>query len=194
MVSSAIWKNMHEWVFQKLSKLHESEGRVQLEDFQKTHECFFLLFFFLPVFSQIARETILLLINNIHEKLCRHVQKSHLEIKKLRKLRNLKNKKLRKFRKFALYFSFCTVFHFFALYFEKIALLLVNQNWEIFHVYYYWQWINIFVTILIPISCCAGVKNKHFWFFSCISLLRIQDSGQMDNWSALFSKQYRIKS
>jgi hypothetical protein len=48
---------------------------------------------------QIARETILLLINNIHEKLCSHVRKSHLEIKKSRKLRNLKNKKLRKLKK-----------------------------------------------------------------------------------------------
>ena len=37
MVSSAIWKkNMHEWVFQRLSKLHESEERVQF--FFKLHE------------------------------------------------------------------------------------------------------------------------------------------------------------
>jgi hypothetical protein len=41
-------KNMHEWVFQRLSKLHECEGRVYV--------------------FQIAQETILLLINNIHEK------------------------------------------------------------------------------------------------------------------------------
>jgi hypothetical protein len=39
MVSCAIWKkNMHEW----LSKLHESEGRVQFEVFEKlTSVCFF---------------------------------------------------------------------------------------------------------------------------------------------------------
>jgi hypothetical protein len=43
------------------------------------------------------------------------VRKSRLEIKK-----------------FALYFFFRTVFHFLALYFEKIALLLANQNWEFF--------------------------------------------------------------
>ena len=46
----------------------------------------------------------------------------------LRKLRNLKNTKI---KKFALYF-FYTVFHFLALYFKKIALLLANQHWEIF--------------------------------------------------------------
>jgi hypothetical protein len=59
MVSSAIWKRkMHEWVFQRLSKLHESEGRVQFEVFEKlTSVCFF----------QIARETIL--INSMHEKI-----------------------------------------------------------------------------------------------------------------------------
>jgi hypothetical protein len=27
MVTSAIWKNVHEWVFQRASKLHQSEGR-----------------------------------------------------------------------------------------------------------------------------------------------------------------------
>jgi hypothetical protein len=39
MVSSAIWKKR---VFQRLSKLHESEGRVQFEVFEKlTSVCFF---------------------------------------------------------------------------------------------------------------------------------------------------------
>jgi predicted AAA+ superfamily ATPase len=88
------------------------------------HEC---------MFFQIARETILLLINNIHEKICSHVRKSLLEIRKLRKLRNLKNKKIKKIKKikkFALsdISFFCTVFHFLTLYFENIALLLANQN------------------------------------------------------------------
>jgi hypothetical protein len=52
-------KNMHKLVFQRPSKLHESEGRLQLEVFEKhTSVCFFKL-----------HETILLLINNIHEKI-----------------------------------------------------------------------------------------------------------------------------
>ena len=52
---------MHECVFQRRSKLHESEGRVQFEVFElKTHEC---------MFFQIARGTILLPVNNIHEKI-----------------------------------------------------------------------------------------------------------------------------
>jgi hypothetical protein len=29
------------------------------------------------------------------------------------------------------------VFHFLALYFETIALLLANKNWKIFHGYFY---------------------------------------------------------
>jgi hypothetical protein len=65
-----------------------------------------------------------------------NVRKSHLEVKKWRKLRNLKNRKLRKFEKLrnlhCISFFFCTESHFLALYFEKIALLLANQNWKIF--------------------------------------------------------------
>ena len=46
------------------------------KDYQVTSVCFF----------RIAREAILLLINNIHEKICSHVRiKSHLEIKKINK-------------------------------------------------------------------------------------------------------------
>ncbi len=46
---------MHECVFQRRSKLQESERRVQFDVFEKlTSVCFF----------QIARETILLLVNN----------------------------------------------------------------------------------------------------------------------------------
>ncbi len=65
MVSSAIWKkharvSFSSVVFQRRSKLHESEGRVQFDVFEKlTSVCFF----------QIARETILLLVNSIHEKI-----------------------------------------------------------------------------------------------------------------------------
>ena len=60
MVSSAIWKKHARVCFQRRSKLHESEGRVQFEVFGKlTSVCFF----------QIARETILLLVNNIHERI-----------------------------------------------------------------------------------------------------------------------------
>jgi hypothetical protein len=64
MASSAICanleKNVHERVFQRLSKLQEFEGRVQFEVFEKfTSACFF----------QIARETIPLFIINIHEKI-----------------------------------------------------------------------------------------------------------------------------
>jgi hypothetical protein len=61
------------------------------------------------MFFQIAGETILLLIINVHEKLCSHVRKSHLEIKKLR---NLENKKLRKLRNLhcVSFFSVCTIF------------------------------------------------------------------------------------
>ena len=60
-----------------------------------------------------SRETILLLIIIIYmKKLCSHVHKSHLEIKKIKKI--LKNRKF-------------FVFNFLE-YFEKIALLLANQN------------------------------------------------------------------
>ncbi len=56
MISSAIWKKTCTSEFFK----DESEGRVQFEVFEKlTSVCFF----------QIARETILLLVNNIHEKI-----------------------------------------------------------------------------------------------------------------------------
>jgi hypothetical protein len=98
MVSSAIWKkNMHEWNFQ--TSFFESEGRVQFEVFEK------LTFFKLhekPYYYM--------------KKLCSHVRKSHLEIKKLRKLRDLKNKKLRKFKILRnchciSFFALCTVFH-----------------------------------------------------------------------------------
>jgi hypothetical protein len=45
MVSSAIWKNnMHivKWIFQRLSKLHKSKGRVQFEVFEKLmNSCMF---------------------------------------------------------------------------------------------------------------------------------------------------------
>jgi hypothetical protein len=86
--------------FQKLSKLHESEGRVEFEVSEKlTSVCFFKL-----------HEKPYLLITYM-KKLCSHVRKSHLEIKKLR---NLKNKKLRKFKKLR---NNCTVFLFFAPYF-----------------------------------------------------------------------------
>jgi hypothetical protein len=63
-------KNMNKLVFQRLSKLYESEGRVQFEVFEKLAK--------LTRFSnctrnhmvfQIARETILLHINNIDEKI-----------------------------------------------------------------------------------------------------------------------------
>jgi hypothetical protein len=49
------------------------------------------------MFFQIARETMILhyLLIIYMKKICSHVRKSHLEIKKLRKIRNLKNKKLR---------------------------------------------------------------------------------------------------
>jgi hypothetical protein len=54
------------------------------------------------------------------------MRKSHLEIKKMKKFEKWKIKK------FALYFYFLHYIPFLALHFEKIALLLVNQNWEIF--------------------------------------------------------------
>jgi hypothetical protein len=60
MILSAIWKKYARVSFSRLSKLQESEGRVQFEVFEKLMSvCFF----------QIPRETILLLINNIHEKI-----------------------------------------------------------------------------------------------------------------------------
>jgi hypothetical protein len=49
------------------------------------------------------------------------MRKSRLEI----------NLKIKKIKQFALCFFFCTVFHFW-----EIALLLANQNWEIFHVHF----------------------------------------------------------
>ena len=56
MVSSAIWKKHARVSFSKTIKI----TRVQFEVFEKlTSVCFF----------QIARETILLLVNNIHEKI-----------------------------------------------------------------------------------------------------------------------------
>ena len=48
---------MHELVFERRSKLHESEERVQFERLSKTYE---------RMFYQTARETMLLLVNNIH--------------------------------------------------------------------------------------------------------------------------------
>ena len=56
MVSSAIWEKHARVSFLRRSKLHKSEGRVQFERLSKTYEC---------MFYQIARETILLLVNNI---------------------------------------------------------------------------------------------------------------------------------
>jgi hypothetical protein len=103
MVSRNLEKNMHEWVFQRLSKLHESEGWVVFEVFEKlTIVCLFFKFHAKPYYY-------LLMI--YMKKLCSHVGKSHLEIKKLR---NLKNKKLRNVS------FFCTVFHFLALYLKKL--------------------------------------------------------------------------
>ena len=65
------------------------------------------------------------------------MRKSHLE--QLRKLRNFHNNNNNNNNNinnnniiiFIIIFFF-TVFHFFALYFEKIALLLANQNLELF--------------------------------------------------------------
>jgi hypothetical protein len=95
MVSRNLEKNMHEWVFQRLSKLHESEGRVLFEVFEKlTSVCLFFKFHAKPNYY---------LVIIYMKKLCSHVGKSHLEIKKLR---NLKNKKLRNISFFALYFIF----------------------------------------------------------------------------------------
>ena len=60
-------------------------------------------------FFQIAQQTIYCDLLIIHmKKLCSHVRKSHLEIKKIEKFG--KKRKLRKIKKFALYFFFCTVF------------------------------------------------------------------------------------
>jgi hypothetical protein len=54
---------MHEWVFQRGLKQHESEGRVLFEVFEKlTSACSI----------QISRETILIRINNIHENIWNH--------------------------------------------------------------------------------------------------------------------------
>ena len=64
-------------------------------------------------FFQIARETILSLIN-IHEKIM-HSRACLSHIQKLRKLRNLKNKKLRNLKNKKL--KICPAFLFFALYF-----------------------------------------------------------------------------
>ena len=62
MVSSAIWKKHARVSFSKTIEIRrrsKSEGRVQFDVFEKlTSVCFF----------QIARETILLLVNNIYEK------------------------------------------------------------------------------------------------------------------------------
>jgi hypothetical protein len=56
-------KNMHEWVFQRGSKLHESEERVQFEVFEKlTSVCFsklhekpyyYLLIIYISIFAQV---------------------------------------------------------------------------------------------------------------------------------------------
>ena len=60
MVSSAIWKKHARVSFSKTIKIARVRRRVQFEVFEKlTNVCFF----------QIARETILLLVNNIHEKI-----------------------------------------------------------------------------------------------------------------------------
>ena len=85
MVSSTIWENINEYLYliifihgnqvsiddfhravsQRQSKLHESEGQVQFEVLKNSQDCMFI---------QIAQETILLLINNTHEKLCSHMR------------------------------------------------------------------------------------------------------------------------
>ena len=86
MVSSTIWENINEYLYliifihgnqvsidndfhravsQRQSKLHESEGQVQFEVLKNSQDC---------MFFQIAQETILLLINNTHEKLCSHMR------------------------------------------------------------------------------------------------------------------------
>ena len=65
MVSSAIWKKHARVSFSKTIKLHESEARVELRECNlkplKNSRVYYVF--------QIARETILLLINNIHEKI-----------------------------------------------------------------------------------------------------------------------------
>ena len=83
MVTSAIWKKTCTSEFQSLSQLHEFEGLVQFEVFEKlTSVCFFKLHEKPPYYLLII----------YMKKLRSYVRKSHLAIKKLRKLRNLKNK------------------------------------------------------------------------------------------------------
>ena len=60
MVSSAIWKKHARVCFSKTIKTARVRRTSSIWDFWKTHEC---------VFFQIARETLLLLINNIHDKI-----------------------------------------------------------------------------------------------------------------------------
>ena len=68
MVSSAIWKKKHAPVsFSKTIKIARVRRTL------KTHEC---------MFFQIARENILLLINNIHEKMIKNrILRRHLRTK-----------------------------------------------------------------------------------------------------------------
>ena len=91
-------KNARVSFFKRLSKLHKSEGWVQFEVFEKLTS--------VRVFFKLHEKPYYYLLIIYMKKLCSHVPKSHLEIKKLRKFRNLKTKKLRKLKKFAMYFIF----------------------------------------------------------------------------------------
>ena len=51
--------NLHEWVFQKVSKFNEPAGRVKFELFEKNHEC--------KLISNWTAKVVWLLINNIHK-------------------------------------------------------------------------------------------------------------------------------
>jgi hypothetical protein len=63
---------------------------------------------------------------------------------------------------FCIIFTFCTVFHFLALYFQKIALLLANQNWEISHVIIMTQicWANLLIFWVSKLSSLKSPSMK----------------------------------
>ena len=68
--------------------------------------------------------------------------------------------------KFALYFIFCTVFHFLALYFETTALLLANQNWDIFSciLWLFFMW-------LLHVCYVTRVQNQREIYMATLYLV-----------------------
>ena len=134
-------------MFRRRSKLHETEGRVQFEVFEKlTSVCFF----------QIARETIPLLINNMHETI---MQTSHLAIKKFEKLKFIKLRNLHCISFYLHCISFLgTVFR------KNCTAPRQSELIEKYFYVYYSNSHNVYQTYEIDECCSLNLQKSSFNF------------------------------